>query len=149
MSFIYRLTLLFTLLCYPIAQANSSDFLGVGQYLNKYDKEIKNRDFFHVSGVFQRCAAVFGAYGKYLPTDMKDMKLKFVSLSVESMKKSIDFLNMKKQNKPELNVKQISKAIRYFTDIYYKSLEIDQLNTGTIMKGNSSIDMSLCMGLFK
>ena len=73
---------------------DGSDFLGVGQYLNKYDKEIKNRDFFHVSGVFQRCAAVFGAYGKYLPTDMKDMKLKFVSLSVESMKKSIDFLNM-------------------------------------------------------
>ena len=149
MPHLYRLVLLFTLLCFPIAQANSSDFLGVGQYVNKYDKEIKNKDFFHISGVYQRCTGVFGAYAKYLPTDMKDMKLRFVSLSVESMKKSIDFLNMKNQNKPELNVKQVSTAVRYFTDIYYKSLEIDQLNTGTIMKGNSSIDMKLCMDLFK
>ena len=56
---------------------------------------------------------------------------------------------MSNQNKPVQNVKQVNTAVRYFTDIYYKSLEIDQLNTGTIMKGNSSIDMNLCIGLFK
>jgi hypothetical protein len=149
MPTLYRLTLVLTLLCYPIAQAKSSDFLGVVQYLNKYHEEIKNKDLFHVSGVFQRCAGVFGAYGKYLPTDMRDMKLKFVNLSVESMKKSINYLNMTKQNKPELNLKQVDTAVRYFTDVYYKSLEIDQLNTGTIMKGNSATDMKMCMGLFK
>ena len=51
--------------------------------------------------------------------------------------------------KPDLNAKQVDKAVRYFVDVYYKNLEIDQQNTGTIMKGNSSIDMNLCMGLFK
>ncbi len=144
-----KLLLIFFIFFIPISKANSSDFLGVGQYVNKFDKQIKNKDFFHISGVFQRCAGVFGAYGKFLPTDMKDMKLKFVNLSIDSMKKSIDLLNMSNQNKPVQNVKQVNTAVRYFTDIYYKSLEIDQLNTGTIMKGNSSIDMNLCIGLFK
>ena len=144
-----KLLLIFFIFFIPISKANSSDFLGVGQYVNKFDKQIKNKDFFHISGVFQRCAGVFGAYGKFLPTDMKDMKLKFVNLSIDSMKKSIDLLNMSNQNKPVQNVKQVNTAVRYFTDIDYKSLEIDQLNTGTIMKGNSSIDMNLCIGLFK
>ena len=47
---------------------------------------------------------------------------------------------MSNQNKPELNLKQIDTAIRYFTDVYYKSLEIDKFNTGAITKGSTSID---------
>ena len=58
-------------------------------------------------------------------------------------------MDLKKDNTPEFNANQINTAVRYFTHIYYKSLENDQLETGTIMQGNSSIDMSLCMDLYK
>jgi len=149
MSRVYQLVLIISLSFFSIANAKSSDFIGVSQYLNQYNSEIKNQDYYHLSAVSQRCAGVFGAYAKYLPTDMKDMKTRFINLSIMTIEKSINFLNMKKDNKPDLNAKQVDKAVRYFVDVYYKNLEIDQQNTGTIMKGNSSIDMNLCMGLFK
>jgi len=52
MSNLCRSVLLLTILCFPIAQAISSEFLGVAKYLKKYDLEIKNQDIYHVSAIF-------------------------------------------------------------------------------------------------
>jgi len=79
---------------------------------------------------------------------MKEVKIKYVTLSIKSMKKSIRYLNFKNK-KTEQNVKEVDTAVRNYSDVYFKQLEIEQLNTGSIMKGSTSIDLNLCNGINK
>ncbi len=146
---ILKLIITVIFLTTPIASSLSSDFLGVIQYLNKYKKEIDNRDLYHSSAVFQRCSGVFGAYGKYLPSADKDMKMKFVTLSVKALETATLLLNKANINKQSENIRQVDTAVRYFVDQYYKQLEIEQLNTGSIMQGITAKEMQLCIKLIK
>lgn len=63
------------------------------------------------------------------------------------MEKAMDTLLMQNKNKAELYLDQVNNAARYFTDAYYKELQNDQLRTGSITEGKSSIDMKLCIKL--
>ena len=65
------------------------------------------------------------------------------------MEKSILYLNFKNKNRTKQNIKEVDTAVRYYADVYYKQLEIEQLNTGSILKGSTSIDLKLCNGINK
>ena len=92
---------------------------------------------------------MLGAYAKYLPTDMMDIKKQYAVMSITFMDTAINALNKKGQNAETGNIKQVEKAVLKLVDLYYEQIEDEQISSGSIMQGDSALDMEVCMSQFK
>ena len=109
--------------------------------------EDDNSDPFIVSNVLQRCSGLYGAMAKFLPksdTQLAQLKEHSASLFAVFFEKSVDVMNSAKQNTPENNLNEIAKAIPYYLDVYYRQLEISQLNTGSIFSPWTEREFEYC-----
>ena len=129
--------------------SNAGNFIGVIGYTQKFSSELDRGDLYHISALFQRCSGVLGAYAKYLPTDMIDIKKQYAVMSITFMETAINALNKKGQNAETGNIKQVEKAVLKLVDLYYEQIEDEQISSGSIMQGDSALDMEVCMSQFK
>ncbi len=137
------LLVIFTLFVNLSSFANAQDFRGVFDMLSEDD----NSDPFIVSNVLQRCSGLYGAMAKFLPksdTQLAQLKEHSASLFAVFFEKSVDVMNSAKQNTPENNLNEIAKAIPYYVDVYYRQLEVSQLNTGSIFSPWTQREFEYC-----
>ena len=130
------------------SMVNAQEFRGVFTMLSEDDTS----DLFVVSQVFQRCSGLYGALAKFLPkSDTQLAKLKETSAAFFAVffEKSVETLNVKKQNTPENNLKEVGKAIPYYVDFYFGQLEASQLNTGSIFSSWTEREFTYCNRLQK
>mgnify|MGYP006450464227 CR=1 FL=1 len=133
---------LLILACIPI-DSISAKFKGVNAMLETEDMA----DPFIVSSVFQRCAGVYGALAKILPSGdptTSALKQTSFSLTTEFGAGAIIMLNVKNQNTGARNQEQVMQAVKSYIDIYYREMNQSQINTGSIFSEWGQAEFSIC-----
>ena len=133
------------LLVHPFSNAQSSEFLGVHEYIERHGIS----DLFHASAVMQRCAGVLQAYAMFIPTSMRDQKVSLATMGVKSFQHAVALLNRNGQNNEDQNLKTVEQRIKYYKDIYFERIETDQANTGSVMEGKSGNDLAVCIKILQ
>ena len=134
---------LLLILVYIPIDAVAAKFKGVNAMLETEDME----DPFIISSVFQRCAGVYGALAKILPSgDPTTAALKQTSflLTTEFGAGAIVLLNVKNQNTGARNQEQVIQAVNSYVDIYYREMNQSQINTGSIFSAWGQAEFSTC-----
>lgn len=137
-----RVALIVFLLGIPVYSI-AAQFKGVNAMLETEDVE----DPYIISAVFQRCAGVYGALAKILPSgDPSTAALKQTSflLTTEYGAGAIILLNAKNQNTVTRNREQVLQAIRAYVDVYYREMNQSQINTGSIFSEWGQAEFSAC-----
>ena len=142
---------LFIILFIPLLQttpATAQNYKGV-QELMFVDK-LPLDDFYNISIVVQRCAGLYGAYAKFLPSDMPE-KEKLFNLSMQMLTKSIVYLAKARElpMESEAVVGQVDKAFKVYVDIYYKNLEQNQTLTGSMFGEFFNGEEEVCSNVAK
>jgi len=101
-------------------------------------------DLYHLSAVMQRCAGLNLAYSNYLPEDMKKEKNNFSNIALELFVTSSLMLKQKGMTNDDDIKKQISNALMFYSDYYYKKIEKTQLATGSIFAGKVLEEFQYC-----
>ena len=128
-----------------VYSANTNDILDINSYIEKNGFE----DPYHVAYVMQRCAGLNMAYAKYLPSSMPKEKKIIGNLASEFFVVAGTMMRSKGMTSDQDNIKQNKKALLFFTDYYYKKIEKNQLETGSIFEGDMMGDFKICQSFAK
>ena len=123
-----------------VTQGSAQNVDDVMTYAEKNDL----KDLYHLSGLIQRCAGIYMAYAKYLPENMTKEKNIFSSTAQELFVFSSLLLRQKGMTNEEDNIKQVTNALLFYTDHYYKKIEQTQLSTGSIFTGAILDEFNYC-----
>lgn len=115
----------------------------------KYSKENNLSDPYHASSIMQRCAGLYLAYGRYLPSSMTEQKKKFGKFSEDLIVTAGVIMQSKNMTTQRENIKQMEKALLFYNEHYYKKIEKTQLSTGSIFKGQVMEELSFCNAILK
>lgn len=141
-SFLPCFVMFISLVVFPTS-ASASQFRGVNAMLEAEDLQ----DPYIISAVFQRCAGVFGALAKILPSEDRTtgaLKQTSVSLFTEFGVGAIIMLNAKNQNTATRNEQQIVEAVTAYVEVYYREMNQSQIETGSIFSNWGQAEFSAC-----
>ena len=113
-----------------------------------YEK-IDLSDTYNLSIILQRCAGVYGAIAKIWPIEHKEMKEKTFNQSMEILTLATMAMAQKRGRPLEDKAvnKQVSEAFSVYVDIYYASMEKNQISTGSIFSDLVKSDLEICKAL--
>ena len=123
-----------------VTQGSAQNVDDVMTYAEKNDLN----DLYHLSALTQRCAGLILAYENYLPKDMIKEKKQFSIMSGELFIASALMLRNKGMTNDDDIKKQISNALLFYQDHYYKKIEKTQLSTGSIFAGKIAEEFKYC-----
>jgi hypothetical protein len=141
--------LLFIILFIPLLQttpATAQNYKGV-QELMFVDK-LPLDNFYNISIVVQRCAGLYGAYAKFLPSDMPE-KEKLFNLSMKMLTKSIVYLAKARGSEMDAVMEEVDQAFNVYLDIYYKNLEENKILTGSMFGEFFNGEEEVCSNVTK
>ncbi len=143
--------LLFIILFIPFLQtspATAQNYKGVHELM--FVDKIPMDDLHNVSIIVQRCAGLYGAFAKFLPSDMPE-KEKLFNLSMQMLMKSmIYFANARGlPMESEAVMEEVDKAFNVYLDIYYKDLEQNKILTGNMLGEFFNAEEEVCSNVAK
>jgi hypothetical protein len=137
-----KITIVFIFLIGFISNhSHSSEFRTVEDFLTSGQK----MDFFTVGQVTNRCAGLFGAIGRFLPSG-KD-KDDLITLSSRFLEKSFQVLTHERKNAAEQIGEKLLSDIKYYNGVYEGEMERHQRDTGSIFSPAIKTEVFWCKEL--
>ena len=144
--------LFLAVLLIPISQptaATAANYKGVQELM--FADKIPMDDLYNLSIILQRCAGLYGAYAKFLPSDMKAEKEKLFDVSMLLLMKSMQAMAKKRglQIDSKAVVDPIDKAFDIYVDVYYDHMENTKIMTGTMYDEFFEGEEDVCSNVYE
>lgn len=136
--------LIIALLILQLGPAKAEQFRSVDQLMS-YDG-LDFSDGYNQSIVLQRCAGIFGALTKIWPIEDKQRKESLFNDSMGLLTHAVSLMAKKRGRSinDEVVTNEVSKAYSIYVNIYYDSMEKNQIMTGSLFSDLVAKDLEIC-----